>query len=176
MVMLPKPIFVHIADADSDGSLEHFITIVQNNNHHLMKEWEGTFPIKRMDNSGKPFWQDISGCRLIIPPDQGLKREIMNTWHEGPLNGHLGRDETIRRINKEYFWPGARSWIMEYIKGCTTCQQNKNLTHRIKTPVFHIPSTIDTKPFSHVAMDLITGLPKSEGHDTILTIVDHGCS
>jgi hypothetical protein len=25
-------------------------------------------------------------------------------------------------------------------------------------------------------MDLITGLPKSEGNDTILTIVDHGCS
>jgi RNase H-like domain found in reverse transcriptase/Integrase zinc binding domain len=176
MVMLPKPIFVHIADADSDGSLEHFITIVQNNNHHLMKEWEGTFPIKCVDNSGKPFWQDISGCRLIIPPDQGLKCEIMNTWHEGPLNGHLGRDETIRRINKEYFWPGARSWIMEYVKGCATCQQNKNLTHRIKTPIFHIPSTIDTKPFSHIAMDLITGLLKSEGHDAILTIVDHGCS
>jgi hypothetical protein len=25
-------------------------------------------------------------------------------------------------------------------------------------------------------MDLITGLPKSNGHDAILTIVDHGCS
>jgi hypothetical protein len=25
-------------------------------------------------------------------------------------------------------------------------------------------------------MDLITGLPKSEGYDAILTIVDHGCS
>jgi transposase InsO family protein len=25
-------------------------------------------------------------------------------------------------------------------------------------------------------MDLITGLPKSDGHDVILTIVDHGCS
>ncbi len=25
-------------------------------------------------------------------------------------------------------------------------------------------------------MDLITGLPKSRGHDSILTIVDHGCS
>jgi hypothetical protein len=24
-------------------------------------------------------------------------------------------------------------------------------------------------------MDLITGLPKSEGHDAILTIIDHGC-
>jgi RNase H-like domain found in reverse transcriptase/Integrase zinc binding domain/Chromo (CHRromatin Organisation MOdifier) domain len=176
MVMLPKPMFVHVANADSDGSLEHIITIVQNNNHQVMKEWEGTFPIERMDNSGKPFWQDTSGRRLVIPPDQGLKREIMNTWHEGPLNGHPRRDETIRCINKEYFWPGARSWIMKYVKGCTTCQQNKNLTHRIKTPIFHIPSTIDAKPFSHVAMDLITGLPKSDGHDAILMIVDHGCS
>jgi transposase InsO family protein len=25
-------------------------------------------------------------------------------------------------------------------------------------------------------MDLITGLPESNGHDAILTIVDHGCS
>jgi transposase InsO family protein len=35
---------------------------------------------------------------------------------------------------------------------------------------------ISAKPFSHIAMDLITGLPKSEGNDAILTIVDHGCS
>jgi Integrase zinc binding domain len=100
----------------------------------------------------------------------------MHTWHDGPLNGHPGRDETIRCVNKEYFWPGARAWITEYVKGCATCQQNKNLTHRIKTPLFRIPSTIDAKPFSHIAMDLITGLPKSDGHDVILTIVDHSCS
>jgi hypothetical protein len=176
MIMLPKPIFIHVTNADSIGSLEHFITIVQNNNHCLMKEWESTFPIECVDNPDKPFWQDILGRQLIIPPDQGLKREIMNTWHEGPLNGHPRRDETIRHINKEYFWPRARLWITEYVKGCATCQQNKNLTHRIKTPIFCIPSTIDTKPFSHIAMDLITGLPKSDGHDAILTIIDHGCS
>jgi hypothetical protein len=50
------------------------------------------------------------------------------------------------------------------------------LTHRIKTPPYHIPSIINAKPFSHIAMDLITGLPKSDGYDAILTIVDHGCS
>jgi hypothetical protein len=100
----------------------------------------------------------------------------MNSWHEGPLNGHPGRDETIWHINKEYFWPGARTWITEYIKGCATCQQNKNLTHRANIPLFRIPSSIDAKPFSCVTMDLITGLPKSEGHDAILTIIDHRCS
>jgi hypothetical protein len=56
MVMLPKPIFIHVADVDSPGSLEHFITIVQNNNHRLMKEWESTFPIECMDNPDRPFW------------------------------------------------------------------------------------------------------------------------
>jgi Integrase zinc binding domain len=100
----------------------------------------------------------------------------MNIWHEGSINGHPGQDEMIRCINKEYFWPGAKTWITEYIKGCATCQQNKNLTHYTKTPIFRIPSTISAKSFSHIAMDLITGLPKSEGHNTILTIVNHGCS
>jgi hypothetical protein len=31
-------------------------------------------------------------------------------------------------------------------------------------------------PFKQVAMDLITGLPKHNGKDAILTIVDHRCS
>ena len=31
-------------------------------------------------------------------------------------------------------------------------------------------------PFTQIAMDLITGLPKSWGYDSILTIVNHGCS
>jgi hypothetical protein len=52
---------------------------------------------------------------------------------------------------------------------------NKNLTHHVKTPLFRIPSAINAKLFSHIAMDLITGLPKSDGHNAILTIVDHAC-
>ena len=33
----------------------------------------------------------------------------------------------------------------------------------------------DAPPFTQVAMDLITGLPKSQGHDSILTIINHKC-
>jgi hypothetical protein len=67
-------------------------------------------------------------------------------------------------------------WVDQYIKGCTTCQQNKNLTHHLKTLMFWITSPLNAKPFSQVAMDLLTGLPNSKGHDAILTTVDHGCS
>jgi hypothetical protein len=45
-IILPEPIFVRLADANSDGSLKHTITIIQNHYHHTMREWEGVFPIE----------------------------------------------------------------------------------------------------------------------------------
>src|SRR5487761_1760216 len=62
------------------------------------------------------------------------------------------------------------------MKGCATCQQNKNLVHRIKASLYRIPVPTRPEPFKHIALDLITELPKSRGFDAILTIVDHGCS
>jgi Integrase zinc binding domain len=100
----------------------------------------------------------------------------MKIWHDLPTAGHPGGDETTRRITNQYHWLGARQWIEGYVKGCTTCQQNKNLTHRTHTPLYRITVPPEAQPFKQIAMDLITGLPKSEGHDAILTIVDHGCS
>ena len=69
-----------------------------------------------------------------------------------------------------------KEWIADYVKGCATCQQNKILTHRQRTPTYRIPSQVGTLPFQSVAMDLITGLPERRSHNAILTIVDQGCS
>ena len=67
-------------------------------------------------------------------------------------------------------------WITNYVKGCATCQQNKIQTHKKKTLPFRITTMPGMKPFSQIALDLITGLPQVNGKDTILTIVDHRCS
>ena len=48
--------------------------------------------------------------------------------------------------------------------------------HCLKTPLYRILSDPEAKPFSHIAMDLITGLPNSKGYNAILTIIDHRCS
>jgi hypothetical protein len=45
-----------------------------------------------------------------------------------------------------------------------------------KTPLYHIPGDPSEHPFNMIAMDLITQLPPSNGYNTILTIVDQGCS
>ncbi len=99
----------------------------------------------------------------------------MHVYHDG-LAAHPGRDETVRKVLDCFCWPGGWAWIEQYIKGCATCQQNKNLTHWTKVPLYKITVPNNAPPFTQIAMDLITGLPKSWGHDSILTIVDYGCS
>jgi len=42
--------------------------------------------------------------------------------------------------------------------------------------MYKIPTDPAALPFQQVAMDLIIGLPESNHHDSILTIIDHGCS
>jgi hypothetical protein len=46
MTMIPEAAFIRLVGPDSDGSIEHTITIIQNHNHMLMTEWEETYPIE----------------------------------------------------------------------------------------------------------------------------------
>ena len=113
---------------------------------------------------------------IEVPPLDLVKRGIMRLVHDHSLAGHPGRDETLRKAQERYHWPNMKEWIVNYVKGCTICQQNKILTHRTKVPIYGIPTEPHACPFQQVAMDLITGLPSIQGKDTILTIVDQGCS
>jgi len=101
---------------------------------------------------------------------------IMALTHDHVTAGHPGQDETIRKTKEMYKWTGMNTWIGEYVKGCVVCQQNKNITHQKKTPLYGIMVPQGARPFQQIAMDLIMGLPPRNGKDTILTIVDHGCS
>jgi hypothetical protein len=109
------------------------------------------------------------------PSDQ-LLRMTMSLVHDHPTTGHPGRDEIIRKAKQIQQWPNMNMWIANYIKGCLTCQQNKILTHKRKTLLYKITTTTNACPFQQIAMDLIMGLPSKNGIDTILMIVDHGCS
>jgi hypothetical protein len=111
-----------------------------------------------------------------VPPITEVKQGIMHLVHNHPMAGHPGRDETIRITKQYYYWPGMEDWVLEYVKGCVVCQQNKILTHWKKTPVYQIPMEKNARPFQRVVMDLVMGLPPVNGKDVILTIVDQGCS
>jgi len=135
-------------------------------------------------NQGK---EDNQGITILPPtmfinqitlsqPTEMRKRDLMTLVHNHPIAGHPGRDKTLQQAQKHLRWEGMKAWITDYIAGCVICQQNKNLTHQPRIPLYCITTPEDTLPFQQIAMDLITGLPNIQGKDAILTIVDHGCS
>jgi hypothetical protein len=46
----------------------------------------------------------------------------------------------------------------------------------LKAPLQRFDTHVEEGPFQYVSMDLITDLPKSENYNSILTIVNQGCS
>jgi len=141
----------------------------------MLEQWQKTIPITKINELGRTIWRDKEGWQVILLDDT-LKRRILREYHNHWGAGHPGRDETMRQVQNNYFWPSQWAWIDQYIKGCTTCQQNKKITHVTKTPLYKITVPENVPPFTQIVMDLITGLPLLQGYNAILTIVDHGCS
>jgi len=150
-------------------SLREKVLKVQKRHHVTLNTWKVAHSIEERDNWLK------DGC-LVVPPEETLRRGILQLFHDAPTAGHPGRDETFTQVSDVYWWPGMRTWTTEYVAGCAVCQQNKNVTHRKHTPLYRIPTSEDALPFQQIALDLITGLPPNGPYNSILTIVDHGCS
>jgi hypothetical protein len=167
--------FLNIFAPGDLGTIEHEVIRSQQEWKPTMKQWETMIPIIAEEGPHETVWRDQKG-RLVVLPSNALKRKILEQLHDHWGAGHPGRDKTIRKVQCQYFWPSQRWWIDQYVKGCATCQQNKNLTHITKPPLYKITVPENTPPFTQIALDLITGLPKSQGFDAILTIVDHSCS
>ncbi len=57
-----------------------------------------------------------------------------------------------------------------YVKGCEVCQCTKTSTQAKAAPLH--PNVVPTRPWMHISVNMITGLPKSNGYDALLIIVD----
>ena len=44
-----------------------------------------------------------------------LRRMVMDEIHQAPYCGHPGYQKTIATTKKQYFWPGMKKDIVEYI-------------------------------------------------------------
>lgn len=57
-----------------------------------------------------------------------------------------------------------------FITTCPVCANGKSL-HQLPAGLLN-PLPIPRQPWSHIAVDFITGLPPSDGHTVIFTVVD----
>jgi hypothetical protein len=70
--------------------------------------------------------------RLYIPSCDDLKRFIMDKLHERPYIGHSGYQKMITATRKQFYWPGLKNDIADYLAKCLECQKVKE-EHRHPT-------------------------------------------
>eukprot|EP00253_Pinus_taeda_P028842 PITA_28842 len=109
--------------------------------------------------------------RLYVPSQDKIKNLIMDEFHVSHYTGHPGYQKMITAIRKEYFWPGMKKDIAEYLARCLECQQIK-AEHQHPAGLLQ-PLPIPEWKWEIISMDFITGLPKTKkGNDSIMVIVD----
>ncbi|MBW0558879.1 hypothetical protein O181_098594 [Austropuccinia psidii MF-1] len=94
--------------------------------------------------------------RVVIPRNEELQLNILQTHHDSPLAGQPGQDKTLKLIKRDSYWAGMNQFIKDYVSSCQQCSRNKNIHHKfgLLKPL-HIPSGL----CNSLSMDFITQLP-----------------
>jgi len=157
-------------DIDTTDALKALLGQAPNNLRKDLEDWA----IDTFDEKNILFYQG----KNYIPKNYELRKEIVEKYHYPISAGHPGEIETLNAVKEHYWWPGMRSFIKNYVKGCGTCQQFKN--RNPSNPSYNpISGPTTTRPFTNCSMDLITDLPPitlENGTivDALMVVVDHG--
>ena len=74
--------------------------------------------------------------RIYIPHVAYLRRVVIDEIHQAPYSGHPGYQKTIATTIKQYFYPGMKKDIAEYISKCMEYQQ-VNVEHQHPVGLLH---------------------------------------
>ena len=108
--------------------------------------------------------------KVYVPKDEGIRRDIVKTYHDSLPAGHPGRWKTYELVSRNYWWPGMSSFVEKYVSGCDTCVRTKNSNRK---PMGLLkPNEAPRGPWQSITCDFITQLPKSDKYDAIFVVVD----
>jgi hypothetical protein len=107
----------------------------------------------------------------FVPNSQELKNMILREMHNAPYVGNPWYHKTIVVVKSQYYWPGMKKEIVEYIAKCLECQKVK-AEHRHPVGLMH-PLPIPEWKWGIVTIYFITKLPRTrKQHDSIMVVVD----
>lgn len=98
-----------------------------------------------------------------------LRQQIIKSFHTLALGGHSRERASYQRLKLIFHWVGMKQEVIKYVKQCPVCQKNKS--EHIPYPGLLQPLPVPEQAWTHISMDFIEGLPKSEGKDVIMVIV-----
>ena len=105
--------------------------------------------------------------RLCVP--RPLRKRLMSECHNGKLSNHPGVVHMYDTLRQIAWWPGMLTDISHYVYACESCLKTKRKQHKILPQ----PMSLPTGPWTHIAVDYIGPLPKTnKGNEYILVVID----
>ncbi|CAH9140159.1 unnamed protein product [Cuscuta epithymum] len=127
------------------------------------------------DPASSPPFQLINGRlfykgRIVLPANSPWISKLLEEFHSTPMGGHSGAYRTYRRLAANVYWKGMMKRVQQFVSECLICQKNKYETLS-PAGLLH-PLPIPSAIWEDIAMDFITGLPRSNGFDCIWVVID----
>jgi hypothetical protein len=128
--------------------------------------------ISNPNDQGYTLHQGIIRLGTIIWVEENsvLRTKLINAFHFTALGRHSGIQATYVRLKQLFHWKGLKVDVENFVWQCATCQQAKH--QRIHPAGLLQPLPMPSGASQDISMDFIEGLPKSEGANSILVIVD----
>ena len=109
--------------------------------------------------------------KSICPSDcshLGSQTAHLQSLHNSPSGGHLGRNKTLGRVCHRFYWPRYKELVILWCRRCDVCARSKPGPRRRRTKLGHVSVGA---PLERVAVDIMGPLPKTDNDNEYLLVV-----
>lgn len=136
------------------------------------------YPVWRVSDEGmlykyvndNNFYEPYDKWKIVVSKPQ--RSQILYNAHNDPKSGHLGIYKTYNKILSKYFWPKMKSDVVNYIRKCRICAEQKPEQKKVAGQMGVKPDI--NRCWQYISTDLIGPFPRSTlGHRFVLVVVDY---
>ncbi|KAJ8333610.1 hypothetical protein SKAU_G00416180 [Synaphobranchus kaupii] len=124
--------------------------------------------IVKAAQASQPDPRNNPNSSLFVP--DSVRSQVLEWVHASRLACHPGVARTIALVKRSFWWSTLNGDTRAFVLACPVCARSK-ASHQPPSGLLR-PLPVPGRPWSHIGVDFVTGLPLSEGNTTILTIVD----
>ena len=131
ITLLPENMFINLINTD----LQNRIASTTDYDHdigNILKTLLEEGPTTLKQDLSDWTTEEFNGSNILfykgknyVPVDLKLRQDIVKLHHDHETAGHPGELETFNSLAKNFWWPGMRTFVKNYVKGCGICQQFK---------------------------------------------------
>ncbi|XP_042252426.1 uncharacterized protein LOC121886485 isoform X2 [Thunnus maccoyii] len=120
--------------------------------------WEIESLVKQAQHQQPDQGNSPTNCLFVL---YSVRSQVLQWAHSSHLTYHPGVTWTTAFLCQKFWWPTMDKDTWSFISACTVCTQNKSSTKSRSGLLRPLP--VPSWPWSHIALDFVTGLPPLNG-------------